>query len=347
MERVAATATWHEAATSQEAVAAALEAARNATPEVAATLLDADQVVYAGAGSSYYLAQAAAWAHRELLGTAATAAPLSELILRPTGVIGAGPAASRPLVVISRSGSTSEAVAAAEWGAAAGHPVVAVTCRPDSPLAHAATLRLVSPLGDEAAIVMTRSFASMLVLLLRVIAGVAESTPEGRRVASDLDTLPGRWSEASVAAAAAPAIAGAEAWSRIVVLGGGAAFAIASEAGLKLTETGRAPTDVYHPLEFRHGPMSVIEAGVLVVALLTDDAAAEEAKVVREAVALGATAWVLGPGDAVSIGEGLHHLARLPLLLLPIQSLALSVAIARGCDPDVPRHLDQVVLLTS
>ena len=97
-------------------VAAALEAARNATGEVAATLLDADQVVYAGAGSSYYLAQAAAWAHRELLGTAATAAPLSELILRPTGVIGAGPAASRPLVVISRSGSTSEAVAVAEGG---------------------------------------------------------------------------------------------------------------------------------------------------------------------------------------------------------------------------------------
>ena len=29
----------------------------------------------------------------------------------------------------------------------------------------------------------------------------------------------------------------------------------------------------------------------------------------------------------------------------PIQSLALAIAIARGCDPDAPRHLDQVVLL--
>ena len=156
-----------------------------------------------------------------------------------------------------------------------------------------------------------------------------------------------RWGEAAAAAALAPDIAGAAEWSRIVVLGGGGAFAIASEAGLKLTETGRAPTDVYQPLEFRHGPMSVIEPGVLVVGLLTDDAAAEEAKVVREAVALGATAWVLGPGDAVPIGVGLHPLARLPLLLPPLQSLALSVAIARGCDPDVPRHLDQVVLLDS
>ena len=98
--------------------------------EIAGTLLGADQVVYAGAGSSYYLAQAAAWAHREMLGRAAVAAPLSELLLRPAGVISAGPTATRPIVVISRSGSTSEAVAAATWGVGAGHPVIGVTCRP-------------------------------------------------------------------------------------------------------------------------------------------------------------------------------------------------------------------------
>jgi len=344
-ERVAGTTTWREAATSGHAVRDALEAARTAPAEIADVLLGADQVIYAGAGSSYYLAQAAAWAHREMLGRPALAAPLSELLLRPAGVISAGPTGTRPIVVISRSGSTSEAVALAAWAVGAGHPVIGVTCRPDSPLANVASLRLVSPSGDEAAIVMTRSFTSMLALMLRVIAGMAAVSEGGRRLAADLDALPERWSDATDAAALAPGIAGAAEWSRIVVLGGGPAFAIASEAGLKLTETGRAPTDVYQPLEFRHGPMSVIEPGVLVLGLLTDDASADEAKVVREAMALGASAWILGPADAVPIGAGLHPLARLPLLLPPIQSLALSIAIARGCDPDVPRHLDQVVLL--
>ena len=264
-----------------------------------------------------------------------------------------GPADSRPIVVISRSGSTSEAVALAERASAAGHPIVAVTCRPASPLAAAATMRLVSPRGDESAIVMTRSFTSMLALLLRVIAGMAADPAEGRRLADDLDGLPDRWSEAAAAAALAPGIAGAVAWSRVVVLGGGASFAIASEAGLKLTETGRVPSDVYQPLEFRHGPMSVIEPGVLVVGLLVDVPAPTRRRSSARPSISGHTPWILGPTasaiglESVALGDGLHPLARLPLLMPPLQALALSIAIARGCDPDQPRHLDQVVLLHS
>src|SRR6185295_5794768 len=102
-----------------------------------------------------------------------TAVPLSEVLLRPSGVfVGANPAAE-PVVVISRSGSTSEAVSVAERARELGHPTIAVTCRADSPLATATDMTLVSPAGDEQAIVMTRSFASMLALLIGVVAAVA------------------------------------------------------------------------------------------------------------------------------------------------------------------------------
>jgi fructoselysine-6-P-deglycase FrlB-like protein len=37
--------------------------------------------------------------------------------------------------------------------------------------------------------------------------------------------------------------------------------------------------------------------------------------------------------------------ARLPLLVHPAHALALALALTRGCDPDVPRHLGQVVIL--
>jgi glutamine---fructose-6-phosphate transaminase (isomerizing) len=344
--------TWREASTTGAAIASALIAGRDAGHDLAASFAGAERIVLTGAGSSYYLPQAVAAVARETTGQVVLAAPLSELILRPAGVLGGGPAERQPVVVVSRSGSTSEAIEVVTRMRAAGHPTVALTCRADSPLAAAAAQVLVSPDGDEAAIVMTRSFASMLALLLRAIAGEVRAG-DGSELGADLDRLAGHWPEA-VAAAAIGRRLGMTDRRRIVVLGGGPAHGIAQEWGLKLTETSQVPTDVYEPLEFRHGPISVCEPGVLVVGLIGGPGVDEEARVLREAERLGAESWAIArePADADGltgarsiVGSGLHPWARLPLLLYPGQALALSLALTRGCDPDAPRHLDQVVIV--
>jgi len=279
------------------------------------------------------------------------AAPLSELILRPDGVLVAdGATAGREaVVIISRSGSTSEAVTVAERMRAAGHPTIAVTCREDSPLAALADVTLASPAGDEAAIVMTRSFASMLALLLDLVAAIGAD----HRLAADLRGLADRWDEAAAAAVTGRRL-GETDWSRVVVLGGGPALGIAAEWGLKLTETSQVPTSAYEPLEFRHGPISVCEPGTLVVGLVGGPGAVDEVAVIQEAARLGATTWLLArdadeagvtPGEVSLVGGGLHPAARLPLLVHPAHALALSLALTRGCDPDAPRHLGQVVIL--
>jgi glutamine---fructose-6-phosphate transaminase (isomerizing) len=337
--------TWRESSTSGEAIAAALEAADLAPTAALDVLGEARRVVVTGAGSSYYLAQAVAAAGRASLGRAVIAAPLSELILRPDAVL----VGDEPVVIISRSGSTSEAVTVAERMRATGHPTVAVTCRAESPLAALADVTLVSPAGDEAAIVMTRSFASMLALLLAVVARLAADD----ELAADLRLVPNRWPEATEAATIGREL-GATDWSRVVILGGGPAIGIANEWGLKLTETSQVPTSAYEPLEFRHGPISVCEPGVLVVGLVGGAGVADEAAVLEEAAELGAATWLIardedearGAGGTVSlIGGGLHPVARLPLLLHPAHALALRIALARGRDPDAPRHLGQVVIL--
>jgi glucosamine--fructose-6-phosphate aminotransferase (isomerizing) len=352
--------TWRESSTSGDAIAAAIDAASGASADATDLLASADRIVVTGAGSSYYLAQVVAAAGRAVLRRPVIAAPLSELILRPAGVLvdaagGAagldlGQAATRePVVIISRSGSTSEAISVAERMRSAGHPTVAVTCRAGSPLAALADVTLVSPLGDEAAVVMTRSFASMLALLLDVVAIIGNDG----RLAADLARLRGRWGEAAAAAAVGRRL-GATDWSRIVILGGGPAFGIAAEWGLKLTETSQVPTSSYEPLEFRHGPISVCEPGMLVVGLVGGAGASEEAAVVAEAGRLGAATWLLAgdeaeargaSGDISLIGGGLDPTARLPLLVHPAHALALSLALTRGRDPDAPRHLGQVVIL--
>jgi glucosamine--fructose-6-phosphate aminotransferase (isomerizing) len=363
--------TWRESSTSGAAIVAALEAGGSSLAAARVVIESAERIVITGAGSSYYLAQVAAAVGRAALGRAVIAAPLSELILRPEGVLAASrshdeplvasSARPEPVVVISRSGSTSEAVTVADRMRAAGHPTVAVTCRADSPLAGITDVTLVSPAGDEAAIVMTRSFASMLAILLQVVAGAADDGA----LAADLGRLGGRWSESGAAAALGRRL-GTTDWSRIVLLGGGPSMGIALEWALKLTETSQVATNAFEPLEFRHGPISVCEPGVLVVGFVGGHGAADEVAVVEEAARLGATTWLIardadeargaagnaGPiadtspiGNVSLIGGGLHPAARLPLLLHPGHALALSLALTRGRDPDAPRHLGQVVIL--
>jgi glutamine---fructose-6-phosphate transaminase (isomerizing) len=359
--------TWRESSTSGEAIAAVLDTASEASARAEDVLASAERIVITGAGSSYYLAEVVAAVARAELRRPVIAAPLSELLLRPDGVLvdpaEAGLAATsrattsraarhpdlQPVVIISRSGSTSEAVSVATRMRAAGHPTVAVTCRGRSPLADLADITLMSPAGDEKAIVMTRSFASMLALLLGVVARVARD----EQLSADLRRLPDRWSEASAAAGVGQRL-GATDWIRIVVLGGGPAHGIAAEWGLKLTETSQASTNAYQPLEFRHGPISVCEPGVLVVGLIGGPGAEEEVAVLDQAARLGAATWLIArdqvevpgaTGDVSLIGGGLHPFARLPLLLHPGHALALSLALTRGRDPDAPRHLGQVVIL--
>jgi glucosamine--fructose-6-phosphate aminotransferase (isomerizing) len=191
----------------------------------------------------------------------------------------------------------------------------------------------------------------MLALLLVVVARVGDD----HGLMADLSRLRGHWGDVTAAARVGRRL-GATDWSRIVVLGGGPAFGIAAEWGLKLTETSQVPTSAYEPLEFRHGPISVCEPGMLVVGLVGGVGVAEEVAVVEEAARLGAQTWLIA-GDEVGAGatsgelsriaEGLHPSAWLPLLLHPGHALALELALTRGCDPDAPRHLGQIVILGS
>jgi glucosamine--fructose-6-phosphate aminotransferase (isomerizing) len=199
---------------------------------------------------------------------------------------------------------------------------------------------------------MTRSFVSMLALLLRVLGDVGGD----RRLVADLDRSPRCWPEVMAAVERGDAL-GRRDWSRVVVLGGGPRSGLAAEWGLKLLETSQVPTSAYEPLEFRHGPMSLCEPGVLVVGLLGGPGTVEEVRVLREASRLGATTWILaGERDEIGaaetgqdggdiIGSDLAPAARLPLLVTPGHALALRLALTRGLDPDAPRHLDQVVII--
>ena len=133
--------------------------------------------------------------------------------------------------------------------------------------------------------------------------------------------------------------------SHFVFLGGGSQYGVALEGALKLQEMAITYTQAFHPGEYRHGPVSLVDHRTAIVMLYHPDTAKDEAVLVAELQAKGA--WVLGfggPGD-ISLAVG----SRVPLrgleVLPALQMLGENYAAAHKIDTTTPRHLTKVVVL--
>jgi glucosamine--fructose-6-phosphate aminotransferase (isomerizing) len=142
---------------------------------------------------------------------------------------------------------------------------------------------------------------------------------------------------------------------RFFFLGGGPLYGLAGEAMLKTKEMSLSYAEAYYPLEFRHGPMSMVDGRTLVVGLISDTGLAEEMRVLEEMQGLGARTLALvedGPAstggqadDVVELHSGVDEWERGPLYLPLLQRLAYHRSMAKGLDPDRPNNLEAVVRL--
>jgi len=313
--------------------------------------LGARQVVVVGCGSTYYLAQSASACLPRVAGVNAVALPSSELWLYPE----LAHPRTAALVAISRSGTTTETLWAVDrFRESGGGPVLAITCYPASTLAGQADIVLGIPAAQEHSIAQTRSFTSMLLTSLALAARMARS-PSGL---APLHALPGALEDLMERIGDLPAKVGQDLSIReMVFLGGGALFGLASEAMLKTMEMSQTEARAFHPMEYRHGPMSLVGRDTLMVGLLSDTGAAREIGVLADLKKLGARTLVvaesasgledLKPDFLVELRSGLAEWERLPLYLPPLQHLAFQRAIAKGLDPDCPRNLKAVVELSA
>jgi glucosamine--fructose-6-phosphate aminotransferase (isomerizing) len=296
-------------------------------------------LVFVGSGTSYYLAQVAAF-YAASTGRSAQAAPACEVLRFPQVYL-----AHRPqVVVVSRSGDTSEGVAAAQVARRHGCAVWAATCRQDGALSREADHVLWSPAGQDGTLVMLRSFTSMLLLLLAWL-GRGQEDLGLDEVASALDN----WAEQVLAELEnhpePPP-------GHLVVLGSGGYYGVAREVALKAEEMALVRPEVYHTLEYRHGPRACLSPGDLVL-LLTEGSDPLERAVLDEARDLGARTWLFASTDtqkatghrvwvSPQVGRGL---ARAVLAAVTGQVAAWYWAVSRGVDPDSPPHLTDVVAI--
>jgi glucosamine--fructose-6-phosphate aminotransferase (isomerizing) len=282
-----------------------------------------------GCGTSYYLAQTLAAVFNRR-GKAAIAVPGSEWLNHFPAHVAGG---SVQVVALSRSGETSETLAAARWSRAQGHFVLGITCAPGSSLVAASDQILELPTHPLEGIVMTVSASLMLLEGMR-LAGVEIPRNLSAQAEAVLEGLEPKLNHL------------VKQRSHFVFLGSGELYGIANEGALKAQEMSISLVQAYHPMEYRHGPVSMVEPGVLAILLYHPDQLASESQIARELQAKGATVLALGgPGD-ISVDLGQTDAALRAMLCLPVlQLLGERIAQAKGLDSTAPRHLTKVVML--
>jgi glucosamine--fructose-6-phosphate aminotransferase (isomerizing) len=307
--------------------------------------------LFVACGSSYYLSRTIAALWTRLFGVPCTGVPASELLFAPDEV--RRRTGARQVVLISRSGKTTEVLRAAEILKANGTAqTLGVTCSEDSTLKHLCAHTLMLPWADEKSMVMTRSFTSILLLFARQGAKYAGDA----RLAAALDGLPEKtaaWLAGN--ADKIRAFGTKRRFADFVFLGQGAHYWLAQEAALKMTEMSSSYAQAYHTLEFRHGPKSITSADTLITFLLSDAAAEEESLMIGELKKLGAAILVVTNRATdgqrresdlfIELGLNEPEYARLALTAIPAQLLGLAVGLRKGLNPDAPKNLSRAVVL--
>lgn len=317
---------------------------------VAKRFAQAEEWLFIGCGSSYYVALSAAATMARLTGLRARALPASEILLYPDAVPSAAGAVVP--VLISRSGLTSEVLAAAEVLKSRGISSLAITCASGQPLQDVASETILLARADEKSTVMTRSFTSMLLALQALAAQIANDS-------GFLDSLT-RMAEQSVPMLPAllkkvRAFVSTHEFEDYVYLGQGPFYGLACEGALKVTEMSVSYAQSFHTLEFRHGPKSIVGPETLLVFLLSESGYQAECEALREMKSLGATTVTVTnqADDAVRAASDLlvelqldvPEYARLAPYLFVGQLLGLQTGLKKDLDPDSPRNLSRVVVL--
>jgi glucosamine--fructose-6-phosphate aminotransferase (isomerizing) len=302
---------------------------------------DYDQVLFTGCGSTYYLSLAAAALYQELTGRAARAVPAGELLLNTQTVV--RDSISHLLIAVSRSGTTTETVKAVEKFKQEQRRDVVVISNYDEVLSRLADVNIVIDKGQEESVAQTRSFASMYVAATAFCARMA-----GRGdLVEAMKKLPetGGWLIEKYEPFAKETGENLS-FDRFYFLGSGIRYGLACEVNLKMKEMTLTHSEPFHFLEFRHGPMSMVNENALVVGMLSDANRAHEAKVLEEMKMLGGTVAGLGESEAdVCFESNIPESVRGVLYLPVLQLMAFYRSVAKGLNPDRPTNLTAVVKL--
>lgn len=263
-------------------------------------------------------------------------------------------------LLISQSGETADTLGVLRELKAAGQRIVSVLNVEHSTMGRESDLVLGMVAGPEISVASTKAFTAQLSVLAALTIDFARSrgtlSEERERQLTDslldlpshaLDVL-GRFDEIrSMARVIAQA-------RDVLYLGRGICMPIAQEGALKLKEISYIHAEAYAAGELKHGPISLIDHTVPVVAIAPSNILFDKTlSNLQEAKARGGRILVFTDAKgAERLKDVAEHIVVLPdidafaapiLYTIPVQILAYEVALLKGTDVDQPRNLAKSV----
>ncbi|MFB0846630.1 glutamine--fructose-6-phosphate transaminase (isomerizing) [Paenibacillus oleatilyticus] len=263
------------------------------------------------------------------------------------------------VIVVSQSGETADTLAALREAKRCGARVLAITNVVGSSVAREADDVIVTWAGPEIAVASTKAYTSQLIafylfgLYLAQTLGTVDEAYIAE-VAAGLQELPEKVESILAQADTIKEIAEqVSTHDNLFFIGRGLDYAVALEGSLKLKEISYIHSEAYAAGELKHGTLALIEEGIPVIALATqDDLFEKTVSNIKEVKARGAHVFgIHAEGDA-ELAKVVDHTfaipATLPLLtpalsVVPLQLLAYYASLARGNDVDKPRNLAKSV----
>ncbi len=317
-------------------------------------IADIERVVLVGMGTSLHAAMVGRYWLETLARIPAETDNSSEFRYRDPVID------ERTLVVsVCQSGETADTLAAMEGAAAKGARQFTLCNYEGTQTTRIADGTMMIMAGPEIAVAGSKTFVSSLLslYLLSIYLGEKRGTLS-REKASDLvmelARLPDMLGEL---------VADEEQYEKLAVkysnrddflfLGRGVEFPLAMEGALKLKEISYIHAEGYPAGEMKHGPISLIDDSMPVVALIPQDLLYEKMlSNVNEAKARGGEIIAVATQGDNEIAGQADDVVLLPkassnltpiLMAVPMQLIAYHIAVRRGCDVDQPRNLAKSV----
>jgi glutamine---fructose-6-phosphate transaminase (isomerizing) len=301
--------------------------------------------IFTGCGTSYYLAISASRYFQAVTGNVALAIPASEIFMFSNQVF--VPGKKYKLIVISRSGTTSEIIHALKHIRENEQiTTLSVTCNNDTEMVRLSNESIILDHVKEESVVMTQSFTNMLYALQLYSARISRDMDllrELKQIPSLMDKVIGQVDELKQ-------VAENEKFENFIFLGAGVYNGLAREATLKLKEMTQTQCESYSNLEFRHGPISIVNEETVAIVFTMNETMKFDRLLIQDICNHGGYTIAIGDIEdetfadkVVNISSGLSDLNKTVLLMPVLQMLAYYRAIKLGLDPDNPKNLTQVV----
>ena len=263
------------------------------------------------------------------------------------------------VVVISQSGETADSLAALREAKQCGAKTLAIVNVVGSSIAREADNVFYTMAGPEIAVATTKAYSTQLIAvycLALQFAFVRGKMDEKRyfSLLEELQTIPEKIEKILEDKERIQWFAAKNSMARdVFFIGRGIDYAVSLEGSLKLKEISYIHSEAYAAGELKHGTISLIENGTLVIGVLTQSRLYEKTlSNMAECRSRGAYLMGLTSYGKYDIEDAVNFAVYVPrtdehfaasLAVIPLQLLGYYVSVARGLDVDKPRNLAKSV----